>query len=356
MRFSPYVALATIVVGLSLGAPARAEITDKGKSGGSGGDRGGSSGGGGASRGGTEGANVEYDISLRGGSRAGFTTRKWWEVGVNVEYHRLFARNDLGSDAQNKDLLYYLANVAFMPSRWDRILIRGGFTQRFIDDPGEPGGVRFDDITVSYTRTIALPAKLFFRVAPRVDIGTSYDSTQHESLIAAPRLGLSIERNFGPLNLYALGYGVYYIEKYTSFVGGANPTPKYRLATILEASVNMPFHKPLTIGVSGYFAVTWYNQTGSSNGGSWIEQWVNSLGTVSDDFTPNQPLKNNFGGEAYVRYVFPTYKGIYWDATLAFANGDPTIGYQGLLHDGVARFNLAYRHVAEGYLALNMWY
>ena len=79
-------------------------------------------------------------------------------------------------------------------------------------------------------------------------------------------------------------------------------------------------------------------------------------GLSSDPLTPHQPIRNNFGGEIYLRYALPQVGGVAVDFTASLANGDPTIAYQGLLHDAVARFNIAYYPFAETYFALNVKY
>jgi hypothetical protein len=276
------------------------------------------------------------------------TSPALWQVNAAIEYHALIRRNDLGGDqgstgdAANKNVIYYSLGGAWTPTPEDRLSVRWGLYQRFLADPSETG-VRADDGLVAYTRTIALPGEVELRIQPRVDIGLSYESTVLSSLIAAPRLGLSAERAFGPLELSLLVYGYLYLEKYASAAGGA-PNPRNSLHEVIEVRFVPPFLDDLTVGLSGYASTTWFHEV--EDGGT-----VARLGTTSDPLVPNQPFTNAFGGEVYARYALPDLglDRFRWDLTLAYANGDPTIGYQGLLHDGVGRFNLFYRHVAEIY-------
>ena len=52
----------------------------------------------------------------------------------------------------------------------------------------------------------------------------------------------------------------------------------------------------------------------------------------------------------------PTFSGVKSDISLAYAQGDPTIGYTNFLHDGVGHAYLGYRQTSEVYASLGMRY
>ncbi len=287
----------------------------------------------------------------------------WFDLSLLGEYHHIIA-NYTGQNVANENLQSYLITAAFNPSPYDRFIIRYGILVPSLKEIGEPA-VRSDDITIAYTRLIPLPGKVNLRIIPRVDFGTAYLDVAHGGTIASPRLSISLERTFGPVTLYAIGLGQYYFDKYTTYGStgsyntdpngmGGNETPKGRIATVLEASLAMPFHKPLVVGVSGYFAATWNNVAGCEP--VTLSGYMPSCQASSDPLSPTQPVENSFGGEAFIRYSFPTVGGVGFDLTGALANGDPTLGYQGLLHDGVARMNFGYNKVSEVYFSLNVKY
>lgn len=292
---------------------------------------------------------AESGTAIRDVDELDWQNPKPWQVRASAEYHHLVRQNDLGGDAENRNLLFYVFSAQWQPTAYDRVVTQWGFYQRFLADADETG-VRADDAIVSYTRTIPLPERVVLRIQPRVDFGLGYDSQHHTGLIAAPRLGVSVERRFGPVDLYALVYGYLFLERYTSAVGGA-ANPSSSLASLLQASVRTPFMPELEAGVAGYAAVTFYHEVSDDGSNSVIAR----LGSTSDPLSPAQPFNNTFGGEVFVRYTLPT-SPVASQVLVAYANGDPTIGYQALRHDGVGRFNLFYRHVSELYAALTVRY
>jgi hypothetical protein len=126
----------------------------------------------------------------------------------------------------------------------------------------------------------------------------------------------------------------------------------------------MPFHEPLSIGISLYTAYTWYHQINSGIGGSnAIAQngsVVNAGGGTTDATYPSQPIQQTYGGEVYVRYIMPTVMGLKSDITVAYAMGDPLVGYSSVLHDGVGHAYIGptglNREYSEVYAALALRY
>ena len=69
-----------------------------------------------------------------------------------------------------------------------------------------------------------------------------------------------------------------------------------------------------------------------------------------------QPTSQRYGGEVFARYTFPSFYGVKSDIKVAFADGDSALGYNSLLHDGVAHLYLDYFKTAEFYAALTVRY
>ena len=292
-----------------------------------------------------------------------------WQISLGVEYHHLLESDyapglpvggapDTGN-ALNRNAIVYDASAIWDITPADRLWAEWGFVQRFIRNSGEgicPGSGP-DDGIVAYRRTVRLRRGFVLRVQPRVDIGLSCESVRYQSLIAAPRLGASLEKEFGPLFVSFETHGYYYWEKYTSYtapggddLGGGAPTPLASWHGVLRVSSVMPFYRRLSVGALATAAVTWYHQVGGATPGG--------QGTVTDPLVGDQPYQNSYGGEIYVRLVLPPVNHVYGDLLIAYADGDPTVtGYQSLLHDnGRASFNLFYRNVSEVYTALTFHY
>jgi len=361
MQFRVIVA---VVAGMLVAGPAAAfaagSTKDKGSGFSSGGGGGGSEGGGGGAGGATDRSAEENYDRARGGASA----NKTWQVFGAVEYHHLlqpaFANGSAVNGAPdpgnglNANVLYYLVGGYWEPTKLDRVSADWGLIQRLgqVRDSGEGAfgpneGV--DDALIAYTRTVPLPERVTLRITPRVDIGLSWESRNLTGLIAAPRLGVSVERDFGPINLFAETHGYWYGEKYTSYAGG-NPTPETSLHARIEAVLTMPFHKRLSAGVTASTATTWFHQVHDSGN-------LVGANSTSDPQVPSQPFANTYGGEIFVRYVFPGYQGVGSDLLLAYANGDPTVtGYQSTLRDGVWRPGFFYRSVSEIYTELTVRY
>jgi hypothetical protein len=358
-------ALAIVIVVTSIGgsdAFAESSAKDKGSAtaGGGVGESPGSGAGGGVLEPSIEGAFDQYP----GGA-------KRWQLSLGFEYHHLIQSDfapgvavngppDAGNGL-NHDVIVYDVSGYWEPTPRDRIWAEWTFVQRFIKDMGEdvcPSTGPGDGI-IAYRRTIRLPRRFILRVQPRVDVGLSCESALYESLIAAPRLGVSGEREFGPVNVSLEVHGYWYFVRYTSYTGpendpnvGGAPTPETSLHAVLRVYATMPFHRRLSVGLLATAATTWYHQVGGSNP---VQQ---QLGSVSDPLVPDQAFQNTYGGEIFVRYALAPVRGVGTDVVVAYAEGDPSVtGYQNLLHDnGLASLNLFYRNVSEIYAALTFRY
>jgi hypothetical protein len=300
--------------------------------------------------------------ALSGGSNAGLSAgnasqnpdfaanneverKKKWEVGGTWETHRLIRQEDL-NNASSK-----LFNVLGVYARYDitandRIGIRDYFYERFMADQGETG-LRTDDVTATYTRTQPLPKDFTFAGTFAISAPTSF-SSQKMGLITAPALILQIDKKIGKyIGVSARTLGTAYITKYTAAEGG-NANPKFRLGGTLEAEVAMPFHEALSFGADVTTGYYWYYNVQSSTPAG--------TGAVGDATYPNQPIQQTYGGEIFARYTLPQVIGIKSDITLAFAQGDPSLGYTSVLHDGVGHTYGFYRQSSEVYAALTLRY
>src|SRR6516162_5564400 len=103
----------------------------------------------------------------------------------------------------------------------------------------------------------------------------------------------------------------------------------------------MPFHEALTIGLDGYTGYTWVYDVHDTT--------VYPDGQPVGPGTPTPYVGQVYGGEVYIRYAFPTFYGIKSDLTLAVANGDPALGYNSVLHDGIAHVYGYFRLYGEFY-------
>jgi hypothetical protein len=273
---------------------------------------------------------------------------KRWEALVGYEVHRMWIQTDLGGDAPNKLFNYFYASFRFDITSHDRLRLRFGVYERFVADPNETGW-RTDDLSLSYTRIQELPWKINLAASLGVTAPVSFYS-QLSGMITAPSVSLDISRQFFGLATIAVRpFGVYYVQRYTSEVGGA-PNPIGRVGVGADLFVDMPFLPSLTLGVDAYTGYSWYYAPGPNlPAGS-------PFGTTADATYTSQPMQQSYGGEIYVRYAVPELLGIKSDVTVALADGDPTLGYSSRLHDGQSYFYVFYRHTAEMYANLTVRY
>ncbi len=295
---------------------------------------------------------------------------KKWEVSGSFETHRLVRTDDLAGGtlpapgdapgsgaADNKFLNAYSAAVKYDLTTKDRISVRAYMYQRFLADQGE-NGFRFDDMLIDYKHLFSLPQKFRLSAGVSATIPTSYDS-QLSGLITGLRGSLSLDRTFGTLDLTVRGSEEVYIERYDTYAGsgGAAPNPLNRIAAVFDAEYHMPFHPPLSLGLSLYTAWTWYYNIGTGNlAGAGVNSSEAMNGIVQDPTFANQPIQQTYGGEVYLRYVLPSFTGVKSDISIAYAQGDPSIGYTSVLHDGVGHAYLGFRQTSEVYASLGVRY
>jgi hypothetical protein len=284
--------------------------------------------------------------------------KKAWEVGGTWETHRLIRQEDLNGAGPNK-----LFNVLGVYARYDltahdRIALRDYFYERFIADEGETG-LRSDDITATYTRTQPLPQQFTFSATGALSAPTSFES-QKMGLITSPALILQLDKRLGKyVGVSFRTLGAAYIVKKTASEGGS-PNPRARLGGTLEAEVAMPFHEALSFGADVSTGYSWFydiNSAGCSqmDGTAHVDPSA-PCSTTADSYYQHQPIQQTYGGELFARYTMPQLVGIKSDITFAFAQGDPSLGYTSVLHDGVGHTYGFYRQTSELYAALTLRY
>jgi len=161
-----------------------------------------------------------------------------------------------------------------------------------------------------------------------------------------PRLAARLDKTFGRFSAKLIGYGEYYVVKYRTAEGG-NVNPQWHAATLLEGEFRVPAIEKLFIGADVATGWTWFYGVDSPNAGP----------TSADTQFSHQPVQQSYGAEIFARYEFPTFEGMNSDISLAYGQGDPTLGYTSVLHDGARHMYFGFnRHVSEVYLTLSARY
>jgi hypothetical protein len=293
---------------------------------------------------------------------------KPWEIGATFETHRLI-RQDYNLDGEGPlkvfNVLFAVAKYSF--TDYDTVLISGGGYQFFLADSGE-SGFRSSDISLAYTRMFPLPEKFKLRATAGATIPISFDS-QLASNITSPSLSVSLSRKFGDLALEARISGRYFWDRYTSANSIGAPSSgdgsdsgstnvKYSAGAALSAEYDMPFYRPVSLGVALTDSYAWFYNVGQCPNNSGLGEAMGTgsngcQGATTNPSTDNQPWQQSYGGEVFVRYVMPDLSGFKSDLTIALANGDPSLGYPSVLHDGIVHPYFLYYNSAEVYAALS---
>lgn len=318
--------------------------------------------------------------------RAADTTAstKSWGVGAGLEYHHTGLDGGFIDNGALRNVNYWSLFGRWDPTKYDRVAIRFGLYQSFRADSGE-SGARADDISLSYTRRIPLPGAVTMRVTGSFTLPVSYGS-QLAGVYTVPKLTVQADRKFGRyvtldarltggifLAKYAEGGSAYHDSGIGGFSascvgvgcngGGANPNPKGSFSMGLTADFAMPFHTPLSAGLSLYTGYSWYHDVCGSGNSAFMQSAFGMSSSATNCNLPavqqgGQPFQQAYGGEIYVRYalpILPLLGGFASDLALAFApNGDPTMGYANVLHGTGLRhvYPFYYRQTAEVYASI----
>ena len=81
-----------------------------------------------------------------------------------------------------------------------------------------------------------------------------------------------------------------------------------------------------------------------------------SNGAVTDPQFDHTPVQQTYGGQVYLRYTLPAFGDLRSDVTVSYGQGDPTLGYTSVLHDGVAHGYFFWRTTSEIFAALTLRY
>ncbi len=297
---------------------------------------------------------------------------KPWEVSGTFETHRLLQQG-YNLDGVRPVLVFNVlfATIKYSITDKDTVLASGGGYQYFLADSGE-SGFRASDISLAYSHLFLLPEKFRLRASVGATIPISYDS-QLASNITSPSASLAISRKFGDLALEARISGRYFWDRYTTAnalgasstqsdpnAGSGATNVKYTAGAAISAEYDMPFYRPLSAGVALTDSYVWFYNVGQCPADSGLNQAFgntnnnsNNCQTTSNPQTDGQPWQQSYGGELFVRYVMPDIGGFKSDLTVALANGDPSLGYPSVLHDGIVHPYFLYWNSAEVYAALS---
>ena len=280
---------------------------------------------------------------------------KPWEVGATFETHRLL-RQDYNPEGLGALKVF---NVLFAVAKYsltdhDTVSVSGGGYQYFLADNGE-SGFRDSDITLAYSHVFELPAKFRLRGSLSANIPISFDS-QLATNITSPGGSLSLSRKFGDLAVEARLSARYFWDRYSSAgaIGTTGSDPagatniQWSAGAAISAEYDMPFYRPLSAGVALTDSYAFFYK----NVGAPPPQ-TQFFGATTNPSTDGQPMQQSYGGEVFVRYVMPDVSGFKSDLTIALANGDPSLGYPSVLHDGIVHPYLLYYNSAEVYAALS---
>jgi hypothetical protein len=300
-------------------------------------------------------------VEMRHGANVG----KWWEVAAGWETHFLVRQSDLNGYGPNKLVNYGWFTARLDITANDRVGFRAGLYQRFTADQEETG-IRASDLVFSYTRTQYLPKAFILRGSLLLTAPISFAS-QKASVITSPIVALGVERQVGPVLLELRTFGGPNITKYSTAEGGT-PNAKGMYGWYFEADLTFPFLSRLknkgsafwdavvphlqrfTLGVDAYTTWIWHYGVGTQPEGQLYP------GAVADATFSSQPVQQIYGWEVFLKHVFPQFYGVRIDLSLAFAQGDPTLGYTSLLHDGVQHLYMFWRQTSQFYTSVGVRY
>jgi hypothetical protein len=266
---------------------------------------------------------------------------KPWEIGGSFETHRMFVQSDLNGMQPVFNIFGVYATYRLTDN--DTIGLTEFFSENFIADQGETG-VRAEDVSARYTRSVPLPQNFLFTGTFSLTAPTSLTS-QKMSLITTPGLALGLSKKLGRyVNLSSRITGSVFVTRYAEMEGGA-PNPLARVTGTLAGEFVLPFYEPISFGISASTGYSWLHNPGGAT----------QYGTTQDPIFPTQPVQQSYGGEIYARYTLPVLAGLKSDLTVAFSDGQ-SVGNNSWLHDGVGYAYFFYRESADMYASLSVRY
>lgn len=276
----------------------------------------------------------------------GTTAGRAWAVEGGYEFRALVRQTDLEGAGATRLLNSVSAAGSYDLTKSDRVTVRLGAYTHYISDPGE-SGLRASDLVVSYSRKFALPADVSLRATVSATAPLSFASYKM-TLVSAPSLGVRAYRKFGPFDVGLRTYGYLFLPVYAAPSG--DPNPKTSLGGTVDVSWTAPFHPALSFGADLSTEYVWFYNVGGNDPNA------ARYGVVQDSQFSAQPVQQSYGGELFARYQLPKWSGVESDAVLAYAQGDPTMGYGSVLHDGVLHLYGFWRLTSEVYVAVSAKY
>lgn len=283
---------------------------------------------------------------------------KPWEIVGGFETHHLLEQGYLTTPKENQTFNIYSLSGRYNITSNDTVSVGGGAVQYLQADPTEPGW-RLFDIGLAYTHRFELPEKFNLATTGSLTLPISYAS-QLASNITTPTIAVTLSRKFGDLFVALNLRGSYFWDKYSSAdslgagqsgsvagQGAGQPNVEWAAGGALTAEYSMPFHRAWSVGALVSDSYIWLYDVGQ------CPLQSQCMGATTYPTIDNQPFQQSYGGEIFTRYILPDLQGFKSDIMLALANGDPSLGYPSLMHDGVVHPYLLYYNTAEVYVALS---
>jgi hypothetical protein len=252
--------------------------------------------------------------------------KKWWQLDAVWETHVMLLPYQLDHEGAGSAKLLnfgYLAARANVTKN-NRLSARMGMSVYAITDQGE-SGVRASDLSVTYTRLQKLGAGFELRPSVSVLAPTGYHSWHDSGLYLGATAGLGGLYSYKILSVEARVFGSYYFQHYRTELGG-NPNPIGSAGGSLAVNVEMPFWRMMSIGGAFYDEYEWLYMPQDP-----------TRATTADATYSSQPWAQMYGVEGFVDMRFPYLKHVVLDLHLAYAVGDPQLGYMSVLYDGASR-------------------
>ncbi len=302
----------------------------------------------------------DQSIDRTVGSELIGTKNRSWRFDVGWESHAMLVSNNLLGNGADTFFQYFYADGRYnLTKNNDQLRLTVGLYHFALTDPNEDAGFRSDDIYFSYDHHFDLPYAFGLDARIVTNAPTSFASYKM-GLVTAPEGVLEITRSVAKYLTFDLrGLGEWFWETYTSIQGGSTPNPIGRVGAGLNVEGALPWHPDLALGVDFYTEYFWFYAPNGQPGALGPSSYY---GVENYPTFPVQPVQQNYGGDIYVRYSLnhvlekTGIDGFRGNVSLAYANGDPTMGYTSELVDGVTSLFLFYPETSQVYFSLNLYY
>ncbi|MHB8419331.1 MAG: hypothetical protein ACYDCL_14735 [Myxococcales bacterium] len=300
--------------------------------------------------------NVESDL----GTGPAFSVNKRFRFELGYELHGMTVNNNLVGNGAETVVNYWYASATYYFDKNDQLTLLWGLYDFALYDPGEPDGFRADDMLLRYTHHFALPWKLGLDTSASLTAPFSFASYKM-GLVTEPEVRAALTRTFAKYVTVDLrGFADYFVQTYTTVQGGSAPNPIARLGGLFSVTASLPWHPQLSIGIDVEDAAIAYYNVGSNPlstpGEPGATGTVPGQGAETFPTYPKQPWQQEYGYDVYLSYELPKVYHVRATVQLAYAQGDPTLGYTSGLVDGVSNLYLFYPEASQVYFSLNLKY